>query len=81
MIAFMFEGNSDEKEKWKSLLIIYNANLKEELLKLPNGTWSIISDGITVFKHYVSTEGGRLFPVNPISVLILGEKKEENNAR
>lgn len=61
-------------DRWENLLICYNSTEKEELLKLPEGSWELLVDGTDsrLWEHPETKT--KEVTAAPVSVIILGRK-------
>ncbi len=68
-VAYEIKGNAN-RDSWKNIIVIYNAETTSVAFKLPKGTWNLVADqnqaGITTIKTISNT-----VKVAPISMYVL----------
>lgn len=72
MVAFKITGNAN-KDKWKNILVIYNAKNTSVKMDLPDGNWKLVLDGMTIDHEAKTKVTVKRMEIQPISTLILAE--------
>ncbi len=74
IVAYQLKNNANG-DAFKTILVIYNGNRTDELVKLPKGKWSLVLDGFDFELDAATTVKGSAFDVPSLSCVILVEKK------
>ena len=70
VIAYTLNGKA-VGDKWKTIIVIFNANKKFLSMDIPNAKWKVISDGEKVSEKGLKDFKGNRFDVPPLSAVIL----------
>ena len=72
VIAYTLNGKA-VGDKWKTILVIFNANKKFLSMDIPNAKWKVISDGEKISEKGLKDFKGNRFDVPPLSAVILAQ--------
>ena len=70
VVAYTLNGKA-AGDKWKTIIVIFNANRKFISMDIPNAKWKVISDGEKVSEKGLKDFKGNRFDVPPLSAVIL----------
>lgn len=72
LIAYTLNGKA-VGDKWKSIIVIFNANTKLITMDIPKGKWKVICDGERVSEKGLKDFKGSSFNIPALSAIILAE--------
>jgi len=72
MVAFRINGNAN-KDKWKNILVVYNANPTSVNFDIPTGNWKLVLDGLKIDHDAKTLVTTKRLEVQPYSALIIVE--------
>ncbi len=72
IVAYTLNGKA-VGDKWKKIVVIYNANHKFVTMDIPEGKWKVICDGEKVSEKGLKDFKGSRFDVPAISAVILAQ--------
>ncbi len=79
MVSYLLNNEKEgENSRWKNLFVVYNSRRKGEQVLLPKGEWELLCDAQKSdwWKNPVPVK--EKVQVEPISVLVLGQRKSES---
>ena len=72
MVAFQLSGNAN-KDKWKNILVVHNANSTTANFEVPAGKWKVVVDGMSIDLEAKTAVTVKRMEIQPLSTLILAE--------
>lgn len=69
-VGFMLKNNAN-KDTWKEIIVIYNANNHKETISIPEGNWNLVVDNNTAGTSTLRTINGNTIEVEKISMFVL----------
>ncbi|NUU98474.1 type I pullulanase [Marinitoga sp. 1138] len=69
MVAFILKNNANG-DKWKNILVIYNANSSKVSFNLPEGKWNIVVNGEKAGTEIINTSETKI-TLEPLSTYVL----------
>jgi pullulanase len=72
IVAYTLNGKA-VGDKWKNIVVIFNANTTMKTVDIPKGKWKVVLDGTQVSEKGLSDFKGTQYIMPPISAVILVE--------
>jgi pullulanase len=72
VVAYTLNGKA-VGDKWKNMVVIFNANNTLKTVEIPKGKWKVVLNGEAISEKGLSDFKGALYIVPPISAVILVE--------
>jgi pullulanase len=72
VVAYTINGKKAD-DKWKNIVVLFNANKEVKTVDIPKGKWKVILDGEKINEKNPKDFKGAQFIVPPLSAVILVE--------
>jgi pullulanase len=72
VVAYTLNGK-EVGDKWKNIVVIFNANKEMKTVDIPKGKWKVVLDGTQISEKGLSDFKGTQYNMPPISAVILVE--------